>query len=73
LVVGDEHDLVCQAPAPPPLPTRDDLHGAIHPHTSTADLRSYLRWQEAERQAALTAGIPWSGRQSSITVSMSLA
>ena len=55
--LGNDPDLVLQAPAPPPLPPGDDLHHAIHPHTSTAALRSSLRRQEAQTQTALGGGI----------------
>ena len=42
---------------PPTLPPGDNLHHAIHPHTSTAALRSYLRRQEDQTQTALGGGI----------------
>ena len=53
---NDPH-LVPQAPAPPTSSLGDDFHHAIHPHTSTAALRSSLRQQEAQTQTALGGGI----------------
>src|ERR1700709_814813 len=55
--LGDNPHLVLQAPAPPTLPPGDDLHHAIHQHTSTADLRSSLKRQEDQTQAAPGGGI----------------
>ncbi len=53
----DNAQLVCRAPLPPPLATGDDLHHAVHPHTSTATLTSDLRRQEDYAQAALAGRI----------------
>ena len=63
---NDPH-LVLQAPAPPTIPPGDDLHHAIHPHTSTADLRSSLRRQEAQTQTALGGGIQFTDRLHAFT------
>ena len=57
VALGDDPHLVLQAPAPPTLPPGDNLHHAIHPHTSKAALRSYLRRQEDQTQTALGGGI----------------
>ncbi len=55
--LGNKPHLVLNAPAAPPLPTSDDLHHAIHPHTSTTALSSSLRRQEAHTQTAPGGGI----------------
>ncbi len=50
------HDaqLVLHAPPAPPLPPGDDLHHAVHRHTSSTNLRRTLRCRAGHTQAAHT-------------------
>jgi hypothetical protein len=51
--LGYHPKLLLNAPPAPTLPTGDDFHHAVHPHTLSTTLPSTLKCQVAQLQAVL--------------------